>query len=137
MAAELVSPLRLDELTEAIRVKMRAEDINLSEAAARIGMSTASLSRILNRKSTPSSDSFALLTKWLGVPAQRFMDQPPADEAHDVPHYAHESTPQIVQAHLRADKNLSAETAKALSEAFNALYQHYSRQSRIRQAGQE
>jgi len=129
MAANTTSPVRWDDLAEAIRAKLDVDHLTLDQAAEQIGTSAASLSRILNRKSTPNSDSFALLTAWLGVPTQRFMEQPPEVEAHNIAHYVSESTPQIVRAHLRADKNLSPETASALSEAFNALYRHYSQQS--------
>jgi hypothetical protein len=34
--------------------------------------------------------------------------------------------PDIVEAHLRADRNLTPETAKALSELFRVAYQQFS-----------
>ena len=35
--------------------------------------------------------------------------------------------PEIVEAHLRADKNLTPETAKALSELFRVAYTQFSK----------
>jgi hypothetical protein len=43
-----------------------------------------------------------------------------------VVYYPHESTPEIVEAHLRADKHLTPETAKALSELFRVAYTQFS-----------
>jgi transposase-like protein len=37
-----------------------------------------------------------------------------------------EATPEIVEAYLRADPNLSPETAKALSELFRVAYNQFS-----------
>ena len=41
-------------------------------------------------------------------------------------YYPHEATADIVEAHLRADKNLTPETANALSELFRVAYQQFS-----------
>jgi hypothetical protein len=46
-----------------------------------------------------------------------------------VVYYPHEATPEIVEAHLRADKNLTPETAKVLSELFRVAYTQFSRQN--------
>ena len=43
-----------------------------------------------------------------------------------VVYFPHEATPDIVEAHLRADRNLTPETAKALSELFRVAYQQFS-----------
>jgi hypothetical protein len=50
-----------------------------------------------------------------------------SDEAKAVVYYPHESTPEIVEAHLRADRNLSPETADALSQLFRVAYSQFSR----------
>ena len=57
----------------------------------------------------------------------------PPDEAQyrrdvePVIYYPHEATTEIVSAHLRADKNLTPETAKALSELFRVAYKQFSK----------
>ena len=49
-----------------------------------------------------------------------------SEEVEPVIYYPHEATPEIVEAHLRADKNLNAETAQALSELFRVAYKQFS-----------
>jgi hypothetical protein len=44
-------------------------------------------------------------------------------------YYPHEATTEIVEAHLRADKNLTPETAKALSELFRTAYEQFKNHS--------
>jgi hypothetical protein len=48
------------------------------------------------------------------------------DEAKPVVYFPQEATPEIVEAHLRADRNLTPETAKALSELFRVAYAQFS-----------
>ena len=42
-------------------------------------------------------------------------------------YYPQEPTPQIVEAHLRADRNLTPQTAAALSELFRVAYNQFSK----------
>jgi hypothetical protein len=44
-----------------------------------------------------------------------------------VVYYPQEPTPEIVEAHLRADKNLTPDTAAALSELFRVAYTQFSK----------
>jgi hypothetical protein len=44
-----------------------------------------------------------------------------------VVYYPQEPTPEIVEAHLRADRNLTPETASALSELFRVAYTQFSK----------
>jgi len=44
-----------------------------------------------------------------------------------VTYYPHEATADLVEANLRADKNLSPETANALSELFRVAYEQFSK----------
>ncbi|HEU5238772.1 MAG TPA: hypothetical protein VFU37_16695, partial [Pyrinomonadaceae bacterium] len=52
-----------------------------------------------------------------------------ASDPKPVVYYPHESTPEIVEAHLRADRQLTPETAKALSELFRVAYKQFSQAS--------
>ena len=63
------------------------------------------------------------------MPIDRVMNKHQNDNAaiEAVVYYPHEATPEIVEAHLRADKNLTPETAKALSELFRVAYTQFSR----------
>jgi hypothetical protein len=50
-----------------------------------------------------------------------------SDSTKAVVYYPQEPTPEIVEAHLRADRNLTPETATALSELFRVAYTQFSR----------
>ena len=55
---------------------------------------------------------------------------PKAKRSQAVVYFPQESTPEIVEAHLRADRNLTSETASALSELFRVAYTQFSRTER-------
>ena len=89
----------------------------------------ATLSRIENGTGKPDADNIARLTAWLDMPVERVMSGRKTEEGTDnsaVVYFPHEATPDIVEAHLRADRNLTPETAKALSELFRVAYQQFS-----------
>ncbi|HMS10842.1 MAG TPA: helix-turn-helix transcriptional regulator [Pyrinomonadaceae bacterium] len=108
-------------------VKRRREELRLSlrDVADETGVSASTLSRIENGTGKPDSDNIARLSAWLDMPIDRLMTKK-SEEVEPVIYYPHEATPEIVEAHLRADKNLSAETAQALSELFRVAYKQFS-----------
>ena len=52
---------------------------------------------------------------------------PQSELTKAVVYYPQEPMPEIVEAHLRADRNLTPETAAALSELFRVAYHQFSR----------
>ncbi|MBK9165695.1 MAG: helix-turn-helix transcriptional regulator [Acidobacteria bacterium] len=108
-------------------VKRRREELKLSlrDVADVTNVSASTLSRIENGTGKPDSDNIARLSAWLDMPIDRLMTKK-AEEVEPVIYYPHEATPEIVEAHLRADKNLSSETAQALSELFRVAYKQFS-----------
>jgi transcriptional regulator with XRE-family HTH domain len=115
------------ELGRAIRRKREEQGLSLRDVADETGVSASTLSRIENGTGKPDADNIARLTTWLNVPMERIMGTERAgDEARAVVYFPQESTPEIVEAHLRADRNLSPETAKALSELFRVAYAQFS-----------
>ena len=50
-----------------------------------------------------------------------------SEDSEAVVYYPEEPIPEIVEAHLRADRNLTPETAAALSELFRVAYTQFSR----------
>ena len=128
MAYKNESLINTSELGRAI--KRRREELNLSlrDVADKTGVSASTLSRIENGTGKPDADNIARLTTWLDMPVDRVMKKQTEDEAVEaVVYYPHEATPEIVEAHLRADKNLTPETAKALSELFRVAYGQFSK----------
>lgn len=114
------------ELGKAIRRRREELGMSLRDVANVTEVSASTLSRIENGTGRPDADNIARLTKWLDMPVDRLIRQ---DErtVEPVIYYPHEATPEIIDAHLRADKNLTPETAKALSELFRVAYQQFSK----------
>lgn len=109
-------------------IKRRREELKLSlrDVADIVEVSASTLSRIENGTGRPDADNIARLSQWLEMPVDRLFRQQ-SSEVEPVIYYPHEATPEIIDAHLRADKNLSPETAKALSELFRVAYKQFSK----------
>ena len=118
-----------EELGRAVRRKREELSVSLRDVADVTGVSASTLSRIENGTGKPDADNIARLTTWLDVPMERIMGSRAAEDedAQAVVYYPRESTPEIVEAHLRADRNLTSETAAALSELFRVAYAQFSR----------
>ena len=116
------------ELGRAIRRKREETGLSLRDVADETGVSASTLSRIENGTGKPDADNIARLTAWMGVPMERIMTGREANAAGDSPvvYFPQEAMPDIVEAHLRADRNLTPETAKALSELFRVAYTQFS-----------
>ncbi len=116
------------ELGRAIKRHRDELKMSLRDVADEIGVSASTLSRIENGTGKPDADNIARITRWLDMPVDRVMNSGrPGKSVEPVVYYPHEATPEIVEAHLRADKKLSPETAKALSELFRVAYQQFSK----------
>lgn len=111
-----------------IAIKRRREELKLSlrDVGDLTEVSASTLSRIENGTGRPDADNIARLTQWLDIPVDRLMTHT-SNNVEPVIYYPHEKTPEIIEAHLRADKNLTPETAKALSELFRVAYQQFSK----------
>lgn len=116
------------ELGRSIRRKREEMGLSLRDVADETGVSASTLSRIENGTGKPDADNIARLTAWLNVPVERIMSgrDSESNEERAVVYFPQESTPEIVEAHLRADRNLTPETAKALSELFRVAYAQFS-----------
>ena len=130
------SALNIVELGEYVKRKRQDEKLSLRQVATNIQVSASTLSRIENGIGTPDSATLARLASWLGIPLERLMrgsflgemaaGGPAGPGMEPVIYYPTESTPNIVEAHLRADRNLNPEMAKALAELFRVAYSQFS-----------
>lgn len=118
-----------EELGRAIRRRRDELGLSLRDVADKTGVSASTLSRIENGTGKPDADNIARLTSWLDMPMERVLSGRHVDNdaTAAVIYYPHESTVEIVEAHLRADQNLTPETASALSELFRVAYTQFSR----------
>ena len=116
------------ELGSAIRRRREQQGLSLRDVAGETGVSASTLSRIENGTGKPDADNIARLAAWLDMPIERVMHhgQRGISDPNPVVYYPHESTPEIVEAHLRADRHLTPQTAKALSELFRVAYAQFS-----------
>ena len=116
------------ELGSAIRRRREEHGLSLRDVADETGVSASTLSRIENGTGKPDADNIARLAAWLDMQIERVMHHGAraTTDPKPVVYYPHESTPEIVEAHLRADKHLTPQTAKALSELFRVAYAQFS-----------
>ncbi len=123
------SLINTEELGRAIRRRREELGLSLRDVADQTNVSASTLSRIENGTGKPDADNIARLTTWLDVPLERILNRgrEDANNTKAVVYFPHESTPEIVEAHLRADRNLSPETADALSQLFRVAYAQFSR----------
>ena len=130
------SGVNTSELGDAMRRRREQQGMSLRDVAEETGVSASTLSRIENGTGKPDADNIARLAAWLDMPIERVMHHGPRSAADPKPvvYYPHESTPEIVEAHLRADRHLTPETAKALSELFRVAYTQFSQTSTKKRA---
>ena len=117
-----------EELGRAVKRRREELGLSLRDVADKTSVSASTLSRIENGTGKPDADNIARLTSWLEVPVERILSARPAqdDSQEAVVYFPHEPVPEIVEAHLRADRNLTPETAAALSEVFRVAYAQFS-----------
>lgn len=113
------------ELGRALKRRREELGLSLRDVKDQTDVSASTLSRIENGTGKPDADNIARLTNWLDMPVDRLMKKHDGEQVEPVVYYPHEATPEIVEAHLRADKNLTPETAKALSELFRVAYSQF------------
>jgi|ERR1051326_1094934 transcriptional regulator with XRE-family HTH domain len=112
----------LAHISALIKAKRREDEIGLREAAQLSGVSASTLSRLERGAATslPDSGTLTKLANWLEVTLSSLL----SDKEKAVASQPQLSTPEVVEVHLRAAKELSPETAKALAEMFKTLYDH-------------
>ncbi|HKY06523.1 MAG TPA: helix-turn-helix transcriptional regulator [Blastocatellia bacterium] len=126
--------LNIVELGEYVKRKRQEDKLSLRQVATKINVSASTLSRIENGIGTPDSATLARLAAWLGIPLERLMrgslmerveGETTESFSEPVIYFPTESTPNIVEAHLRADRNLKPDTARALAELFRVAYSQF------------
>src|SRR5258705_7851071 len=129
MSRAVKSLVDTEELGRAVRRRSEEVGLSLRDVATKTSVSASTLSRIENGTGKPDADNIARLTSWLDVPMERILSgrDPQAEESQAVIYYPQEPMPEIVEAHLRADRNLTPETAAPISQLFRVAYTQFSR----------
>jgi len=110
-----------DRISLLIKAKKREKDLGVREAARAAGVSAATLSRLERGVSAalPDLGTIKKLAAWLEVSVDELLGSKRPSRKLKPPVA---STPEVVEVHLRADKNLTPQTARALANMFKALY---------------
>jgi len=110
-----------DRISLLIKAKRREAGQGVREAAKAAKISAATFSRLERGLSMTLPDVTTLekLARWLGVTLGQLLGEGTAAPDASAPEV---STPELVEVHLRADKNLTPETATALAAMFKAVY---------------
>lgn len=113
----------LARLPALIKAKRRETGKSLRESAQGSGISASTLSRLERgtMTSVPDTDTLTKIADWLTIPVESLLQDNTTTEKQ-APKL---STPELIEVHLRADKELSPETAKALAETFRLLYNQF------------
>jgi transcriptional regulator with XRE-family HTH domain len=112
-----------DRISLLLKAKRRETALGVREAAKAASISAATFSRLERGLSATLPDVVTLgkLARWLGVSLDYLLGgQTTVQDEASLPQV---SMPDLLEVHLRADKNLTPETAKALAEMFKLLYQ--------------
>ena len=97
----------------ALDSQRTAKNLTWKDVATQSGVSASTLSRLAQGKG-PGIDGLALLLAWSGLDISSFIpDASPAEPLAQI------------TANLRADRNLSPESAQALEEIIKVAYQQF------------
>jgi transcriptional regulator with XRE-family HTH domain len=122
-SASLLDP---QALAFRIGARRRSQGLTQRQAAAAIGVSAATLSRIENGRHLPHREPLLKIARWLNVPLGLPGRESSVVGSHAPPPAV--STVESVELLLRADPGLSADDTAALIESFQILYQHLRKQ---------
>jgi transcriptional regulator with XRE-family HTH domain len=97
----------------ALDAQRAAKELTWKEVAEQSGVSASTLTR-MSQGRRPDVDGLALLLAWSGLDASNFL--PEANKPEPLAQIA---------ANLRADRNLSPQSAKALEEILKVAYEQF------------
>lgn len=113
-----------------IKAKRREANLGVREAAAECGVSAATLSRLERgiNPQLPDASTLTKLARWLETNVNELLTDKEPESENSLPQH---TTPEFVEVHLRADKNLTPETADALSKMFRQLYENVAKKPAV------
>ena len=116
----------LTKLPALIKARRREKGLGLRAAAQESGVSPSTLSRLERGISStlPDTDTLTKLAVWLNISLDKILIENKPKSDVTTPQL---TTPEAVEVQLRADKNLSPDTARALAEMFKLLYNQFTK----------
>jgi transcriptional regulator with XRE-family HTH domain len=114
----MADTLDLVAFGERLRKTRLRRHLTLQQAFEQTSVSVPTLSRIERGEAAEiESNTLIALTKWMQVTVELFSGGAKSLSTRQ------QSTPDAVELHLRADKNLNPQTATALAKMFRAAYE--------------
>ena len=112
------------KISGLIKAKRRERKIGLRDAAKESGVSASTLSRLERGIFTkmPDTETLSSLCHWLGTSLSALINEKEIGKNVNTPKV---NTTEQVEVYLRADKNLSPDSAQALAQAFKVLYMQF------------
>ena len=104
--------LRVDDLAKMLRDRRATKGLGLRVAAEEAGVSFNTLARV-ERGHVPDIETFSRIARWVGRSPGDFLE--PGSVTSD-------STPELIEAHLRGDPALSSDAAEAIAGLVRQLY---------------
>jgi transcriptional regulator with XRE-family HTH domain len=114
------TPIRSEQLGAALKRARKERGISLRDVENETGISFATLSRIERQATSPTQDNLVRILEWLDIPIGRIV--PSGEGEQPVVFFPHEKTPDIVQAYIDRDPNLTDEQKRGLNEFFRVAY---------------
>lgn len=110
--ADRAQDLKIDDLAGLLRDRRETKGIGLRAAAAEAGVSFNTLARVENGH-VPDLETFSRLAGWLGRSPSEFLGQGSVTP---------DSTPDVIEAHLRGDPALSSDAAQRIAGMVREFY---------------
>lgn len=104
--------LRVEDLAKLLRDWRATKDLGLRAAAEEAGVSFNTLARV-EKGHVPDIETFSRIARWVGRSPADFLE--PGSVTRD-------STPELIEAHLRGDPALSSGAAIAIAGLVRELY---------------
>lgn len=111
-------------LAKGLKEKRRRFNLSLRDVQIATGVHRSTLCRIEHLQGIPDSDVICAVADYLGISVEHVLNKDLKDAP--VAYLPGAEIPDIVDAHLVRDKNLSPEDAAKLGEIFRVAYRQFS-----------
>ncbi len=113
--AHRAQDLRIEDLAGLLRDRRETKGIGLRAAATEAGVSFNTLARVENGH-VPDLETFSRLARWLGRSPSEFLGQGSVTS---------DSTPDVIEAHLRGDPALASDAAQRIAGIVREFYDQF------------
>ena len=109
--------LRVQDLAKLLRDRRATRGLGLRAAAKEARVSFNTLARV-EKGHVPDIETFSRIARWVGRSPADFLQQESVTS---------DSTPDVIEVHLRGDPGLSSDSAKVIADMVRELYERLAR----------